>query len=95
MATNFVQLSTTFSWPYRKNVTVHTKSRHLNLSSLLDDPGYNFYVVKVKARDCKQESEFAVSPTFSFNGLMGANITCKYNRFSVFILRPFFSTQKA
>ncbi|KAG7316008.1 hypothetical protein KOW79_020874 [Hemibagrus wyckioides] len=61
---------------FGKNITVHTKSRHLDLSSLLDDPGYNFYVVKVKARDGKQESEFAVSPTFSFNALMRANITC-------------------
>ncbi|KAK3511039.1 hypothetical protein QTP70_029221, partial [Hemibagrus guttatus] len=64
---------------FGKTITAHTKYHRFNISSLLDDPGFNFYVVKVKARDGEQESEFADSPTFSFNGLMPVNVTCKYN----------------
>lgn len=50
---------------------------------MLEDPGYNFYVVKVKAIDGEHESEFAESPIFSFNFRQTlAKIICKSFFFS-------------
>ncbi|KAM9454193.1 interferon gamma receptor 1 isoform 2-T2 [Clarias gariepinus] len=53
-----------------------TKYHRFNISDLLQDTGYNRYVVKVKAIDGGRESVFAESQIFSFNYLTTATIFC-------------------
>ncbi|GAA6087777.1 interferon gamma receptor 1 isoform X2, partial [Tachysurus ichikawai] len=67
-----LELKTNFG----NSVSVRTKDRRYNISSLFNDTGYNKYFVQVKARDGDQESEFAKSQMFSFNTKMQVNITC-------------------
>ncbi|TSK18026.1 hypothetical protein Baya_1406 [Bagarius yarrelli] len=57
-------------------ISVRNKYLRYNISELLKDPSYNVYVVKVKVRDGKNESEFLESEAFSYNFLMRANVTC-------------------
>ncbi|XP_027034826.2 interferon gamma receptor 1 isoform X2 [Tachysurus fulvidraco] len=61
---------------FGNTISVRTKDRRYNISSLFNDTGYNKYFVQVKARDGEQESEFAKSQTFSFSAMILVDITC-------------------
>ncbi|KAL7852374.1 hypothetical protein SRHO_G00181590 [Serrasalmus rhombeus] len=58
------------------HIFINTSSHQYNISELLQDTGYNHYLVEVKARDGEYESPPADSKKFSFSYLQNADIQC-------------------
>uniref|UniRef100_A0AAR2LWM3 Fibronectin type-III domain-containing protein n=1 Tax=Pygocentrus nattereri TaxID=42514 RepID=A0AAR2LWM3_PYGNA len=59
------------------NLQLKSNNPHqYNISELLQDTGYNHYLVEVKARDGEYESPPADSKKFSFSYLQNADIQC-------------------
>ncbi|XP_036413633.1 interferon gamma receptor 1 isoform X2 [Colossoma macropomum] len=58
------------------DIFINTSSHQCNISELLQDTGFNHYLVEVKARDGEYESPSADSKKFSFNLLQNADIHC-------------------